>query len=269
MQAVLHHLGLTKPTTPDLFFLHQLLERYTATVPWGSVCRIAQQARHPDHKARARFVDRFWADVIEHGGDGTCFESNYAFFALLQWLGYEGYLTLNNMGATVGCHSAIVLHLDGGKWLVDVGLPIYAPLPLDADHITKAESAWHEYAVLPMGDGVHYNIERSHHSDVNCFTLVDTPVDDATYRACLIRDHEPDGFFLDKVILNKVIDGVVWRYNGREETPQLQVFPPKGQKQVHPIMGDMAQNLADKFCVDAFVLRAALAQAEQNEVKRD
>ena len=60
------------------------------------------------------------------GTGGTCYESNYSFFGLLRRLGYTGYLTLNDIGGAVGCHSAIVILLGGQKYLVDVGFPVHA-----------------------------------------------------------------------------------------------------------------------------------------------
>ncbi|MEM6283601.1 MAG: arylamine N-acetyltransferase [Chloroflexota bacterium] len=258
MQSVLSHFGLTAPATPGLAFVQELLSAYTQHVPWGSTCRISRKML-PTPAERARFAEVFWEDVLARGGDGTCFESNYAFFALLQSLGYEGYLTLNNMGETVGCHSAIVLLIDGEKWLVDAGLPVMAVVRLDARHVTVGESVWHEYVAIPQVDGTHYDIMQSHHKAPYCFTLIDRPVDDETYRTRLVRDHEPDGLFLDRVILRKVIDGNVWRYNGRDEAGVIEEFPPHGEKRQHPITGDVAQTLAERFGVDVDVMRAAIA----------
>jgi arylamine N-acetyltransferase len=54
-------------------------------------------------------------DNLLPGSGGTCFESNYALFSLLLARGFTGQLTVNNMGETVGCQSAIVLEIDGTK----------------------------------------------------------------------------------------------------------------------------------------------------------
>ncbi|MCA9956361.1 MAG: arylamine N-acetyltransferase, partial [Anaerolineales bacterium] len=111
----------SRPTLPAL---EKLLAAYYCTVPWESIFRIVQRAEDPS----PRWPEQFWREAMTQGAGGTCFESNYAFFALLQTLGYDGYLTINNMGESIGCHTAVVIVLDGQKWLVDVGIPLYALL---------------------------------------------------------------------------------------------------------------------------------------------
>ena len=107
-RAVLSYLGVpAAPPTLDL--IDTIVTAYTRTVPWESAFRIAKRARTPDTADCPRWPDEFWTDALTRGGGGTCFESNYALFSLLRALGYEGYLTINNMGETVGCHAAIVL----------------------------------------------------------------------------------------------------------------------------------------------------------------
>ncbi len=128
--TVLAHLGVDAGR-PTLALVDALVEAYTRTVPWESAFRIVKRARTQNTRDCPRWPEEFWQDAIERGGGGTCFESNYAFFALLRAIGYEGYLTINNMATKVGCHTAIVLKLEGKPWLVDVGLPLFSPLPLD------------------------------------------------------------------------------------------------------------------------------------------
>lgn len=70
--------------------------------------------------------EEFWSDALQHGFGGTCYESSLAFYGLLDALGYEGYLTVNDMGDSRGCHAAIVLLLNGQKYLVDITIPIHA-----------------------------------------------------------------------------------------------------------------------------------------------
>lgn len=105
-----------KAAAPTLFVLEKLLAAYYCTVPWESVFRIVRRAETA--VPSPRWPNQFWQEAMTCGSGGTCFESNYAFFALLQTLGYEGYLTINNMGSSIGCHTAIVVVLDGQKWLV-------------------------------------------------------------------------------------------------------------------------------------------------------
>ncbi len=239
---------------------------YTRHVPWESASRIAKKADVLELGARAsghaiaRWPAEFWQSALEWGTGGTCFESNYAFFALLVELGFAGYLTVNNMHPTAGCHAAIVLATDGGPWLADVGLPLYAPLPLDPDRETKRQSAFHGYTVRPSGPDT-YVIERDHHPQPYCFTLVDKAIPDATYRQVVAGDYGPEGLFLDRVIISKVIGGHICRFNGGERPFKLERFR-RGYTDSRELAGDPgsdpAGEIARFFNLDKQLLRRAL-----------
>jgi arylamine N-acetyltransferase len=255
--AVLAYLKVT-PAAPDIAFLDALVTAYTRTVPWESVSRIARRARVSGAAECPRWPDEFWHEAMQHGTGGTCFESNYAFFSLLCALGYDGYLTINNMGQTVGCHTAIIVTLDRQRWLTDVGLPVYVPLPMDRDKPTQRTSAFYTYIVRPL-DGQHYQIERSPHPKPVCFTLVDVPIDEVNYRAATTGDYDPEsGLFLQEIIVNKVIDGDLWRFSSHERPYRLEHFRD-GVRADTPVDGDVAGLIAQKFGVDVETIRAALA----------
>src|SRR5262245_59501405 len=112
--AVLAHLGVAR-AAPDSALLDTLLAAYKARLPRDSTTRIVKRAATADTAACPRWPEEFWTDALERAGGGTCYESNYALFALLRSLGYDGYLTLNNMRdiARPACHAAIVLSLAG------------------------------------------------------------------------------------------------------------------------------------------------------------
>jgi hypothetical protein len=205
---------------------------------------------------RPRWADRFWREAIEYGTGGTCFESNYAFFSLVRALGYEGYLTINNMGATIGCHTAIVLHVDGATWLTDAGFPVYAPLPIRHGELTRRDTEFQRYTIRPLGDE-RYDVERAPHPVPNCFTLINSPVPDVDYRAATTADYDTGGLFLDRVVINKVIDEQLWRFNSGEKPYHLELFVD-GMRVDHPIDGDTAQAVSKKFGIEIGIVRTAL-----------
>ncbi len=250
-----------KAATPTLSVLEALLAAYYRRVPWESIFRIVRRAETPT----PRWPEQFWQEAMTHGGGGTCFESNYAFFALLQTLGYDGYLTLNNMGESIGCHTAIVVVLDGQKWLVDVGLPLYALLPISSRGTMHRSSPFLHYAVRPDGSqlAAHYQIERWPHPKRNAFTLIDEPVDDTTYRAATTADYGENGLFLDFVIINKVINNEPWRFNMAERPWALNRFD-WGQKMDTLLEGDAAVAVAEHFGLEAAVVQRAFALTQHN-----
>jgi arylamine N-acetyltransferase len=255
-RAVLAHLGVA-PSSPTLNHLDALLAAYTRSVPWESAFRIAKRARTPDTGDCPRWPEEFWDDALARGGGGTCFESNYAFFSLLRALGYEGYLTINDMDQVIGCHAAIVLRVNGRRWLVDAGLPLYVPLPIDPSTATQRASPFHTYTVRPDGRD-QYQVERTRHPKRNCYTLIDAPVPNAAYRAVTTADYGAEGFFLHRVIVCKVVNERAWRFSSAETPLHLESFRD-GKRTDHPLDGDVAQVVGGHFGMDVATLRAALA----------
>lgn len=251
--AILHRLNVPA-APPTLSLLEALVNAYVRTVPWETVFRIVKRARTAETAVCPRWPEEFWTDALERGGGGTCFESNYAFFGLLQALGYEGYLTINNMGDSIGCHTAIIILLDGQKWLVDAGFPLYAPLPISPNGIIHRTTQFRHYTVRPDGRGV-YQIEQQPHPNRNAFTLIDRPVMDEVYRAATTADYGPDGFFLDRIVINKVVAEETWRFNSGEEPWRLNRFV-NGVRTDVALNGDVATAVARHFNIDESIVQA-------------
>ncbi|MDQ2787251.1 MAG: arylamine N-acetyltransferase [Chloroflexota bacterium] len=253
-QEVLAHLGVP-PAAPTIDLLDALVIAYTRAVPWESASRIARRADVTEIADYPRWPETFWQQTFHHGTGGTCFESNYAFFSLLRALGYDGYLTINNMGEQIGCHTAIVILLDGQRWLADVGMPIYLPLPFGPASAEPRRTPFQTYTVRPDGPG-RYQVERTPHPHPNCFTLLDRPIPDAVYRAATTADYAPTGYFNDRVILTKVIGEEIWRFNGI--VPPLMESFVYGGRADQPLAGDYADAVATRFGIDATIMRTAL-----------
>jgi arylamine N-acetyltransferase len=251
---VLAHLGVAVGP-PSRALLDDLLVAYTERVPWESASRVAKRARTPRAADSPRWPEEFWHEYLHAGTGGTCFESNYAFFTLLTTLGFTGYLTINDMHASTGCHTAIVVLLDGERWLTDVGMPIYLPIPFGPEHAGARATPFHTYTVRPEGEGI-YTVLRDRHPAPYCFTLFDRPIAEDAYRAATALDYEPTGNFNDRLIVTKVIDGAIWRFNG-VNPPMMESFIDGGRA-VHPVGDDVAATVADRFVLDRGVVRAAL-----------
>lgn len=255
---MLTHLGVT-PAAPDLALLNRLLLGYGQAVPWESASRIVKRARVDEHTMAPRWSEEFWDDALELGTGGTCFESNAAFLALLRALGYESYLTINDMGDTVGCHTALVVRLEDRPWLVDVGYPLYGALPLNPDYSTSCATPYLTYTAQPVAPG-RYVITNQPHPKPYVFDLIDTPVDKAVYRAATTNDYGPAGLFLDRVIIRKVVDGTIWRFDSAAPL-RLERFADSERLDVL-IEGDVAGVLSRHFGIAEPVLAAALAHVE-------
>ena len=260
-EEVLAYLRVAE-ASPTVALLEALIAAYCRAVPWESAFRIVRQAETAVTNQCPRWPEIFWQDAINRGGGGTCFESNYAFFALLQSLGFEGYLTINNMGESIGCHTAIIIMIEGQKWLVDAGLPLFTLLPISNRGVMHRSSEFLQYTVRPDGRS-RYQIERRPHPKQIAFTLIDEPVDDATYRAATEADYGEDGLFLQFIIVNKIVNGQHWRFNMNERPWQLNRFE-WGKRFDTLLTEDAANTVANHFGMDTAVVQKAFSLTQQN-----
>lgn len=159
-----------------------------------------------------------------------------------------------------GCHTAIVIRLGNERWLVDVGYPLYLPVPLDGEQTTQRETPFHTFTAIPQ-PGNRYEIQRDRHLKPYTFTLIDRPISDEEYRAATTADYEASGHFLKEVIVHRVIGGRIWRFNGRAVPHLLESFPALGDPQpptLEPVdVADAPARLSRLFGMDQSVLQCA------------
>jgi len=251
---ILAHLGLERRHA-DLNFLNALTAAYARKVPWETASRIVRRAVTYNVEECPRWPDLFWNDAIQLGTGGTCFESNYAFFAVLRALGFDGYLTINNMSQTVGCHTAIVIYLDNQPHIVDTGLPIHAALPFMRQASTETQTALATYRVHPVGDNL-YDVVRLPHPKPVAYTLVDAPVSDAVYRMATIRDYGHSGLFLDRLIISKIVSEQQCRFASSTVPYHLEYFH-NGVREDVPMTNDPTNELHAQFNINVDILSAA------------
>ena len=88
--------------------------------------------------------------------------------------------------------------------------------------------------------------------------MIDRPIDENEYRQALVNDYRyQSGLFLDKLVINKVIDGVAWRYAHSEVAYHLLRFD-SGKRTAIPITGLLPEAIANHFEIDGATVCAAL-----------
>jgi arylamine N-acetyltransferase len=197
-------------------------------------------------------------EALSLGTGGTCFENNLAFFTLLTTLGFTGYLTINDMGPQRACHTAMLISWQEQKYLVDVAIPLYCALPIHRDKITKRATPFHHYTIRPATADV-FEIERSHHPKRNIYTLRDRPIPLAEYSSAVERDYEATGYFLDRVIIVKVIGDRLWRFSSLEKPYKLEGFDKMGKREKQLEPEDLPYLLAEHFGMSEAKIAAALS----------
>ena len=262
VESILTHLNLPLQPPPTAATLDALLAAWAARIPWESASRIAyhQDAGTPDDYAGP--PERFFADALRLGTGGTCFESNLALRALLDALGFEVTLHFCDMrSATVNPHCATIVPLDGALYLADVGYPVAGALRLDPTAPTERETPSYLFRAIPQGDG-RWQVRRMARNgfDDQAFVLKGEPVDMEQFLARLLRDHEPDGLFLDEVILSHTGPDGMLRYS---EGLGLVRRTADGEERVAlsaAESADLPRALARLFAFDEGMLRRALAR---------
>lgn len=247
---------------PTVEFLDQLLFQYTRTIPWESATRNVRRIEtNENYETCPRWPKEFWGLALEHGTGGTCFETNLALFSLIQSLGYDGYLTINNMRFNVGCHTAIVVLLDGEKWLFDAGYPLECLVPISPVETTESKAKFLTYQVNPILEDV-YVVTRSRHPKPYIFTLFDKPVPLDDYKLATQNDYRPEGNFNNSVVINKIVDEKMVRFSTWAEDVMLEAFTadPAGgmaNREVFEIEDDLAAQVAEKFSMPPHTLNKA------------
>lgn len=256
--AVLERLG-APAGPPSPAHLQAIVSGYVRCLPWESASRIVRRAQHIAPEACPRWPVEFWATALRLGTGGTCFESNYALYCLLLGLGYSGYLTINDMGDLRGCHTALVIELADQTWLVDVGIPLYAPILIQQTRSSRAASVFHNYTLIPLQHR-RFEVQRDRHPKPHIFTLINLPVAESVYRQATTADYGPGGLFLDRVIVSKVVGKTAWRFNSGELPWRVEIFQG-GQRAETALPGslqDTALQLSKSFGMQAELLLQAL-----------
>jgi len=249
---------------PTLRYLNRLVYAYIRKVPWESVSRIVKRHTTPITEDCPRWPEEFWHDAIQFCFGGTCFESNLAFYSLLMTLGYDGYLTVNDMGDSRGCHAATVIILDGEKYLVDITIPVHNAVRLDRQKVTRQRTTFHNYTIRPVQENK-YEVERSHHSHRNAFTLIDVPVSLPDYLTIVENDYKETGFFLKSVVMVKVIEDKTWRFFSDIQPYKLESFNRSGKTEILLAQETMTESLASLFQMPIDKISYAISRIQLSE----
>lgn len=256
-EKVLNHLECPRKA-PTLHYLNRLIHAYIRKVPWESVSRIIKRRTTPDTRDCPRLPEEFWSDALQHGFGGTCYESSLAFYSLLMSLGYEGYLTVNDMGETRGCHAAITILFGGQKYLVDVTIPVHVAVRINPCRVTRRRTLLYNFALHPVRKNV-YEVMRSHHPNRVAFTLIDVPVSLPDYHLILQNDYLETGYFNKSVVINKVIKNRTTRFFSDQKPYKLERFNRHGKRETPLRIKSLPRMLAETFHMPEGEIAVALS----------
>lgn len=152
--AYLDRIGIAGPVgVPSLELLRELQERHTSAVPFENLGIHLGEAISLDEAA---LVDK----IVRRRRGGFCYELNGAFAALLAALGFQVARRAARVfgeGGRLGIpldHLALVVELDGERWLTDVGFGRHSRYPLRLDWPDAQDDPDGKFLVVdaPHGD---------------------------------------------------------------------------------------------------------------------
>ena len=247
-ENILHHLKV-KRSPPTLEYLRELMTAYCSNVPWESVSKIVKQKTCNNITNCLRLENEFWADAIQYGTGGTCYESNWAFFCCLQNLGFEGYLTINKIVDKSSVHSAIVIVINDKKYIVDIGYPTYAPIPVIEKTVTVSDNYLIKYRCTPASSK-EYIIENFPHPRPYLYHLTDIPVDPGDYLKMASNDYGESGLFSDRIVIRKVIDQVPTRFDSDDIPYNIHTLLNGTKSKTFIRDEDLIRRLSEDFRMD-------------------
>lgn len=211
IQKILNFLQL-EAESPTLEYLQKIITSYTETVPWETVSRIIRKDKFKEPELCIKLETEFWNDAISFGYGGTCYESNLALHFLLKSLGFESYLTINQIEDKSSLHSANIVEIDSLKYIVDIGYPLYAPIPINENEQRIIIHNQMEYHSTYVSNN-RFIIQNYPHPKPYLYHLTDKPVSSVDYLEICKNDYGDNGLFLDRIIIRKVKEGIPTRFD--------------------------------------------------------
>jgi arylamine N-acetyltransferase len=201
-QKILNYLKL-KEAAPTIEYLKELITAYCTNVPWESVSKIVKKELDGKKDNCIRLEEDFWDSSLKYGTGGTCYESNWAFYTFLQALGFEGYLTINKVVGKSSSYSAIVIKINGEKYIADIGYPLYGPVQIIENSVTLTNTYAYRSTAISQNE---YIIENIDHPEPYLYHLIDIPVSPHNYLSVTCDDYGDTGLFSDRIIIRKIIN---------------------------------------------------------------
>ena len=241
---------------------------YCSTVPWESISKIVKKDLADKAQNCLRLEHEFWSSAFQYGTGGTCYESNWAFFCLLRNLGFDGYLTINKIIDKSSVHSAIVIRISDKKYVVDIGYPTYAPIPIIEERITVSGNFPIQYRCTPVSSK-EYIIENFPHPKPYLYHLTDNPVNLTDYLHIASKDYGETGLFSDRIIIRKMANKVPTRFDSEDIPYNIPVLH-NGEKLKKFIKEeDLISQLSDHFNLNPKIISQAFNILGKKKIQQD
>jgi len=125
------HYNISPSRLPNLDFLREILAGF-ANLPYENLSKIIKFYHHGENATeRLRLPEEVIEDHLHLHLGGTCFSLTFFLQSILMHHGFPGYIVMGDMKAGHNLHCALVVLLEGIKYLVDPGYLLRQPMALD------------------------------------------------------------------------------------------------------------------------------------------
>jgi arylamine N-acetyltransferase len=132
IQRFLAHFALA-PRRPALASLQQIITAFSH-LPYENLSKIIKlNLCGENEEARLRLPEEVMEDHLRHRTGGTCFSLTFYLQSILMYHGYSCYVVMGDMKVGRNVHCALIVRLEGVKYLVDPGYLLHRPMALDPD----------------------------------------------------------------------------------------------------------------------------------------
>jgi arylamine N-acetyltransferase len=131
VELFLKNYDISPARRADMERLCQILQHF-AHLPYENLSKIIKFHRCGENEtARLRLPEEVIIDHLRRRFGGTCFSLTFFLQTILWHHGFVSYLIMGDMRAGRNIHCALVVMLDGVKYLVDPGYLLRMPMALD------------------------------------------------------------------------------------------------------------------------------------------
>ena len=162
LENYLARIGCARPDAPDLQALQALQLAHLKAVPFENL---------DIHAGRPIILDEaaLYAKIVTRRRGGICYELNGAFAWLLRSLGFDVTIVAANVHAGAGAwtpdfdHMALVVNIEGKRYLVDVGFGDSCRVPVDLAGKGRQHDGLLDYAMA--SEEGWYTLSKAHVAD--------------------------------------------------------------------------------------------------------
>jgi arylamine N-acetyltransferase len=115
------------PARPDLVFLTRLTRAF-GRLPYENITKVLRAAQTADPFARLRTPEIVLEEHRAFGAGGTCFSLANFFEGILRSAGFAAHPVLCDRSYGPDTHCALIVAMDGGRYLVDPGYLMEEPM---------------------------------------------------------------------------------------------------------------------------------------------